>query len=82
MNFVSVCQKDSPFSVKNLEARQAKRVIRREAAHVETLTSGHYQQAGPTLPECPKSKNNKGETDQTYENQQDFDRVHMFLALR
>jgi hypothetical protein len=58
MNFVSFCQKNSPFSVKNLEARQAKRVISREAAHVERLMSGHYQQAGPALPEYPNSKNN------------------------
>jgi hypothetical protein len=58
MNFVSVCQENSPFSVKNLEARQAKRVVRREAAHVKTLTSGHYQYAGPALPECPNPKNN------------------------
>jgi hypothetical protein len=58
MNFVSICQEDSPFSVKNLEARQAKRVISRETAHVEALMSGHYQQAGPALPECPNSKNN------------------------
>jgi hypothetical protein len=58
MNFVSICQKNSPFSVKYLEARQAKRVIRREGGHVETLMSGHNQQAGPTLPECPNSKNN------------------------
>jgi hypothetical protein len=58
MNFVSVCQKNSPFSVKNLEARQAKRVISREAGHVETLMSGHYQQTGPALPECLNSKDN------------------------
>jgi hypothetical protein len=58
MNFVSICQKNSPFSVKYLEAREPKRVIRREAGHVETLMPGHYQQAGPALPECPNSKNN------------------------
>ena len=39
MNFVSVCQKNSPFPVKNVEARQAERVISREAAHVETFIS-------------------------------------------
>ncbi len=58
MNFVSVSQKNFPFSVKNLEPRQAKRVISREAAHVETLMSGHYQHAGPAPPDCPNSKNN------------------------
>jgi hypothetical protein len=60
MNFVSVRQKNSPFPVKNLQARQAERVISREAAHVETLISGHDQHAGPTLPECFNSKNNEG----------------------
>ncbi len=57
MNFVSVCQKNPPFSVKNPDARQAKRVISREAGHVETLMSGHHQHAGPALPECLNSKN-------------------------
>jgi hypothetical protein len=76
MNLVSVCQKNSTFSVKNLEARQAKRVISREAAHVEAPMSRHYQQAGPAGPECLKSKNNKGEPGQTYENQQDSNRIH------
>lgn len=79
MNFVSVCQKNSPFSVKNLEARQAKRVICRETAYVETLTSRDYKQAGPALPECPNSKTNQGETGKTYESQQASDRVHLFL---
>jgi hypothetical protein len=82
MNFVSVCKKNSPFQVKNLEPRQAKRIIGRETGYVETFMSGHYQQPGPALSECLSSKANQGETGQTYENQQDSDRLHVVLALR
>jgi hypothetical protein len=43
--------------------------------------SGHDQQGGPALPECPNSKNNKDKTGQTHQNQWDSDKVHVDTLL-